>query len=106
VLDGEAGRPAARPHLQLGIDRAQVSVDGGGAHDQVGGDLSVGEAGGEQAQDLDLAGGQASAQSRGQRPSLGKRGDGGFGVIPLPCAQAAANAAASIWVRAALRLRS
>jgi hypothetical protein len=45
-------------NLDFAIDRGQVVVDGAGTDDQLFGDLRIGQSSGQQAQHLDLAGGQ------------------------------------------------
>ena len=44
--------------IRLAVDGADVALDGARAEDQAVGDLGVGEAGGEEAEDFDFAGGQ------------------------------------------------
>jgi hypothetical protein len=64
VLDREAGGRVARGHVQLGVDRGQVAIDGARADDQLCGDISIGKPPREQAQHRDLALGQAGGISR------------------------------------------
>ena len=59
MINGEARRRGTRGDLQLAVDRAQVRVDGVRADHQPLGDLGVGQTLRDQAQHLDLAGGQA-----------------------------------------------
>src|SRR4029077_2150131 len=56
VLDGVASRRATRADADLAEDRAQMCVDGTRAQAERFGDLSVGQARGDQLQDVHLSG--------------------------------------------------
>ncbi|HLX57507.1 MAG TPA: hypothetical protein VKR83_10810 [Ktedonobacteraceae bacterium] len=62
VLDGIARRRGSGGHAQLAVDRAHVEVDGDHADDEPLGHLRAGQALGQQAQHLDLAGRQTSGR--------------------------------------------
>src|SRR4051795_4737555 len=59
VLDGEDGGAGAGAAVDLVVDRGEVVLDGAGGDAEAGCDLLVGEAAGGEAQDVDLAVGQA-----------------------------------------------
>lgn len=54
LLDGEPAGAAARRHAYLRVDRSQVSIHGPDAHGQGFSRLPIGEAGGDQPEDLNL----------------------------------------------------
>jgi hypothetical protein len=58
VFDGATGGGTTRGDAELTIDRAQVCIDGARAHDELFGNLGVGQPSRHQPQDFDLAGGE------------------------------------------------
>ena len=76
--------PGARDGLdpvgraELARDRVDVGLDGAHGHEQLGRDLAVGAAAGDEGQDLQLAGGErldqaAGTRARGRVPGGGRR---------------------------------
>ena len=70
VADRPGGRLGATAGIDLAVEVADVALDGVDRDAEARRDLAVGLAGGEQAQDLDLARGQPAARrpARGSRP--------------------------------------
>ena len=63
MLDGVAGGSDSGRDLDFAIDGSQVVVDGARADDESFGDLRVGEPLGQEVQDFDFTGGQATGIS-------------------------------------------
>ena len=74
VLVGGGGGRGARGDAELGEDVAHVPVDGALAEHERGGDRLVGLAGGDQAQDLELALGEAMRVGAARRGRASRSG--------------------------------
>src|SRR2546421_8332407 len=73
VINGVTGGGAARADVELGVDGAEVGVDGPGAHPNPVGDLAVRQTQGDQLQDLQLPAGELAHPRRPGRAASARR---------------------------------
>ena len=76
------GQLGSRPNAQLAVDASEVGLDGGDAHEQLGGDLAVATAEGDEVGDPDFGGGQLARPQRCDAVKFGRR-LGPHGLAPI-----------------------
>src|SRR5690606_18011141 len=82
VLEGIAHDFGAGVEAELVVDAAKVGIDGAPAEEPAVGDLAIGETGGDELDDLDLARGQYAGGAGDRRlGDLPYRGDGQLGRL-------------------------
>ena len=86
MLQREAAGGGAGGDVEFGVDRCQMPADGAGAEEEALGDLGIGQAGRDEAEHLDLAGGEAGRIGRAAKARVAARASARASVGGAPSA--------------------